>query len=175
MRLSEFVAASNVPAAVSPKVLAAVRPVLVAIGAGEDPVGWFAAEDDPAARWAFLVPMAAGLVTCHVRVNVPGEGPRASARLVRWQRVQTGELSVESGGGSRRIISFVIDNRVVRATDAEGDAVAAFAHAVFDAMDGRIPEAPNRPRRADEASSGGGVAVQGSPSGLPELPSPTGR
>jgi hypothetical protein len=173
MRLSEFVEASKVPAAVSPKVLAAVRPVLVAIGAGEDPVGWFAADDDPASRWAFLVPMPAGLVTMHVRVNVPGEGPRASAKLVRWQRVQTGELTVESGGGSRRIVSFVIDNRVVRAADAEGDAVAAFAHAVFDAMDGRVSGAGSRPRRADVAS-GDGVAVQGSPSGLPELPPPAG-
>ncbi len=159
MRLSEFVAASTVPASVTPKVLAAVLPVLVAVGAGEDPVGWFAVDDDPAARWAFLAPLPAGLVTCHVRVNVPGEGPRASARLVRWARVQHGELGVESGAGNRRIVSFVIDGRVVRAADAEGDAVAAFAHAVFDAVDGRAPAA-------------GGAAASAPGPTFPELPAP---
>jgi hypothetical protein len=171
MRLSEFAAAPSVPAAFAPKVLAAVRPVLVAIGAGEDPVGWFAADDDPAVRWSFLVPLPAGLVTLHVRVNVPGEGPRASARLVRWQRVQTGELTVESGGGTRRIVSFVIDSRVVRAADGEGDAVAAFAHAVFDAQDGRVAGVGEPSHRSPVASA----EVSPSPSGLPELPAPSSR
>ncbi len=161
MRLSEFAAASKVPAAVSPKVLAAVLPVLAAIGAGEDPVGWLAADDDPASRWAYIAPLPAGLVTCHVRVNVPGEGPRASARLVRWPRVQIGELSIESGGGNRRIVSFVIDGRVVRAADAEGDAVASFAHAVLDAMDGRPGFSP---------VAGTAAAEPDAP--YPELPSP---
>jgi hypothetical protein len=161
MRLSDFVAASKVPAAVAPKVLAAVTPVLASIGAGEDPVGWLATDDDPAARWSFLAPLPAGLVTCHVRVNVPGEGPRASARLVRWARVQVGELTVESGGGNRRIVSLVIDGRVVRAADADGDAVAAFAHAVFDAMDGR-----------SSSAAAGEALTAGQPPSYPELPAP---
>jgi hypothetical protein len=137
MRLSEFVDTSKVPAAVGPKVLAVVRPVLAAIGAGEDPSGWLAADEDAADRWDFLAPTPAGLVTCHVRVNVPGEGPRASAKLVRWPRVVIGELAVESGAGGRRLVSFQLDNRAVRAAGTEGDAVAAFAQAVLAAMDGR--------------------------------------
>ena len=102
MRLSDYVAAPRDEAAVGPRVLAVVTPALAALGAGEDPEGWLAWGDDPGIRWQFLAPTAAGLVTCSVRVNVAGEGPRAGAKVTRWPRVQVGELAIESAAGGCR-------------------------------------------------------------------------
>jgi hypothetical protein len=81
-----------------------------------------------------------GLVMCHVRVNVPGEGPRASGKLVRWSRVQIGELDVEAGGG-HRLVSVQVEQQVLRAIDADVDRVIGFAIALLAAIDGRpIPD-----------------------------------
>jgi len=137
MRLSEFAAASPAPDAVAPQVLATLTPILAALGAGEDPEGWLTWSDDAGTRWTFLAPTPAGLVTCHVRVNVPGEGPRTSAKVSRWSRVQIGELSMESMPGGHRMASFQLDSAILRGGDADADAVAAFALVVFAAVDGR--------------------------------------
>ena len=137
MRLSEFAAAAKAPDAVAPKVLATLTPILVALGAGEDPEGWLTWTDEQASRWTYLAPTPAGLVTCHVRVNVPGEGPRTSAKVNRWSRVQVGELSMESTLGGHRVASFQLDSAILRGGDADADIVAAFALAVFAAIDGR--------------------------------------
>lgn len=137
MRLSEYAAPAHAPDALAPRVIATLTPILVALGAGEDPEGWLTWTDDAATRWTWLAPTPAGLVTCHVRVNVPGEGPRTSAKVSRWSRVQVGELSMESTPGGHRVASFQLDSAVLRGGDADADAVAAFALAVFDAMDGR--------------------------------------
>jgi hypothetical protein len=136
MRLSEYAAAPRDESAVAPNVLAVVVPALVALGAGEDPPGWLAWGDDPEIRWTFLAPTRAGLVTCTVRVNVPGEGPRASAKVTRWARIQVGELSIDSAAGGMRVASFQIETLVLRGTGAEAEAVAAFALEVFAAIDG---------------------------------------
>ncbi|HEY4189264.1 MAG TPA: hypothetical protein VGM28_02500 [Candidatus Limnocylindrales bacterium] len=136
MHLSEYAAAPRDETAVAPKVLAVVIPALVALGAGEDPHGWLAWGDDPAIRWMFLAPTRAGLVTCNVRVNVAGEGPRASAKLARWGRVQVGELSIESAAGGMRVASFQVESLVLRGTGPDAESVAAFAIDVFTAIDG---------------------------------------
>jgi hypothetical protein len=141
MRLSEFVAAPREPAAVEPAVLAVLTPVLTAMGAGVDPEGWLAWGDDAVNRWSFVAPTPAGLVTCHVRVNMPGEGPRVSAKVSRWSRVQVGELSMETAPGGHRLASFQLDSLVLRGADADADAVAAFARSVLGAMDGRPTDA----------------------------------
>ena len=52
----------------------------------------------------------AGLVQVNVRVNVPGEGPRTTGKLVRWHRVQVGELSVEIQGG-HRLLTFQVESQ----------------------------------------------------------------
>lgn len=140
MRLSEYVASPRHPAAVAPKVLAVVVPVLTALGTGEDPDGWLAWGEEPSVRWMFLAPTPAGLVSCHVRVMVPGEGPRASAKVGRWGRIQVGELAIETMPGGHRATSFQLESSVLRGSDAEADAIAAFALTVFDAMDGRTPQ-----------------------------------
>ena len=66
----------------------------------------------------------AGLVTCSIRVNVPQEGPRASGKLVRWSRLQVGELSVENQGG-HSLVSFQVESQVLRGSDDAADEIAA--------------------------------------------------
>lgn len=97
MRLNEWAARAPHPDAMSAKVLGVVRPVLAALGAEPDPEAFVVWADDPD-RYFLLAIAPAGLVTCHVRVNAPQEGPRAAGRLIRWSRLQVGELAVETQG-----------------------------------------------------------------------------
>jgi len=136
MRLSEWRSAAPHRDASSPKVAAVVDPVLAAFGAGPDPHCWVEWGDEPAVRFAVLVPTDPGLIHCFVRVNVPGEGPRATTKLVRWNRVSIGELSLETTGG-HRLLSFQLEGQVLKGIDAQADRVAAFALRVIAAIDGR--------------------------------------
>jgi hypothetical protein len=134
MRLSEWSKRAPHKESMAPKVIATVTPILAALGAPDDPSSWVAWGDDPAARYVILTPTPAGLVQVHVRVNVPQEGPRASGKLARWSRVQTGELSVEMVGG-HRLVGFQLENVILRGTDEEGEAISAFALEVYAAID----------------------------------------
>ena len=134
MRLSEWPKRAPHKESMAPKVLAVLKPVLSGLGAKPDPSCWVAWGDDPAARYTVLVPTAPGLVQVIVRVNVPQEGPRASGKLIRWNRVQTGELAIDMASG-HRLISFQIENVILRGTDDEGDAISAFALDVYAATD----------------------------------------
>ena len=136
MRLSAWQAATPHRDSMVAKVLGPVHEALELLGAGPDPECWIAWGDDPAIRWAVLAPTAAGLVQVNVRVNVPGEGPRAAGKLTRWQRVQIGELSVEIQGG-HRMLTFQVESQLIHAADTTADAASAFAAALFAAMDGR--------------------------------------
>ena len=163
MRLSEWRAAAPARAAVDPKVLAVVEPVLDALGAGRDPHCWAVWGDDVTARWQLLVPTGPGLLVTFVRVNVPGEGPRASAKLVRWSRVQVGELAIETQGG-HRILSFSVENTILKGVDAEADRVAGFALGLIRAIDGRVADVEGafgdeggRSRRGAARGSGTGT------------------
>ena len=111
MRLSEWRAAAPSKDAVAPKVTAVVDPVIAAFGVGDDPDGWIAWGEEPGQRYTILVPSDAGLVTCYVRVNVPGEGPRAAAKLLRWNRAlidcsASRSSSSYCGAPTRRPIGF---------------------------------------------------------------------
>jgi hypothetical protein len=139
MRLSEWRAEAPVRAPVESKVLGVLEPVLAALGGGRDPHGWAVWGDDVTSRWQYLVPTPAGLVIAFVRVNVPGEGPRASAKVVRWSRVQVGELAIETQGG-HRLLSFSIEGIILKGADAAADQVAAFALVILGAIDGRVTD-----------------------------------
>jgi hypothetical protein len=117
-------------------VLGPARDALALLGAERDPECWVVWGDDPQARWTLLVPSAAGLVQVNVRVNVPGEGPRSAGKLIRWHRVQIGELSVEIQGG-HRLLTFQVESQLLHGADAEAVAVASFVETLFAAMDGR--------------------------------------
>ena len=137
MRLSDWHADPPHRDATAARVVAVVQPVLVAMGAEPDPFCWFVWGDDPQARYSLLIPTAPGLVVVNVRVNVPQEGPRAAGKLIRWNRVQVGELAIETVTGGHRLMSFQVEGNVLRGSDAEADAIAAFALQLFNAMDGR--------------------------------------
>jgi hypothetical protein len=173
MRLSEWRAAAPHKDAAGPRVSAVVDPVLAALGSGPDPHAWVAWGEEPSIRHTILVPTDPGLIVAFVRVLVPGEGPHASAKLVRWNRVAVGELAVEAQAG-HRLLSFQVEQQVLRGVDDEADRVAAFALRLIAAMDGRpLPpveeaaRARGRPARAAAvgAGAGSGRAAGGSAAG----------
>lgn len=150
MRLSEWSAVAPIPGAVGQKVLGVAEAALATLGAMPDPDCWISWGEDPGVRWVLLAATPAGLITLHVRVIVPQEGPRAAARLVRWGRVQLGEVQVEVQG-DHRIISATVESVVLRGVDADAEAVGAFIQGVFAAIDGRpspVGPTPSRPPTA---------------------------
>ena len=149
MRLSEWRKRAPSRDSVSPKVQAVVDPALGMLGAPGDPDCWVVWGDDPGVRYMILAPTQSGLIQLNVRVNVAGEGPRASGKVVRWNRVQLGELGLEMQGG-HRLISFQVETQVLNGADAAADAIAGFAQALFAAVDGRPAPATwaTPPRRA---------------------------
>jgi hypothetical protein len=161
MRLSEWRAKAPSKDAGGPKIAAVVDVVIDALGAERDPHCWIAWGEDPAVRYTIFVPTEPGLIVSFVRVNLPGEGPRATTKLVRWSRVSIGELTIESQAG-HRLLSFQIEQQVLRGVDDEADRVAAFAMRVISAIDGRTI-APNversgRSSRAAKPSAGKSAA-----------------
>jgi hypothetical protein len=137
MLLSAWRADGSHPAAMTPKVDAVLEPVLRGLGAEADPDCWVVWGDEPG-RWSLLTSTPAGLVSAHVRVSSPLEGPRATGKLVRWNRVQVGDYSVEMHAG-HRLLSFQIENQVLHGVDDECDALAAFIQRLLALMDGRAP------------------------------------
>ena len=93
---SEWRAKAPFKDSVATKVLDVVETALGTLGAEADPSCWVVWGDVPMVRYTMLVPTASGLVQVNVRVSVPGEGPRAGGKLVRWNRVQLGELASRS-------------------------------------------------------------------------------
>ncbi|HEX3428742.1 MAG TPA: hypothetical protein VHS36_08040 [Candidatus Limnocylindrales bacterium] len=149
MRLSEWRAKAPSKEAGGPKVAAVVDAVLDALGADADPHCWVAWGEDPAIKYTIFVPTESGLIASFVRVNIPGEGPRATTKLIRWSRVVIGELTVETQAG-HRLLSFQIEQQVLRGADEEADRVAMFARRVIAAIDGRTipPDIERSTRRA---------------------------
>src|SRR5436190_10514559 len=143
MRLSAWRAAAPAKESMTPKVMAALEPILGTLGADADPECWILWGDDPRARYVVLAPIPAGLVVCGVRVNVPQEGPRVSGKLVRWGKVQLSDLAVEGERG-HRLISFQIEQNVLRGIDEEADQIAEFVALIYAALDGRALPQPAR-------------------------------
>jgi len=161
MRLSEWRAKAPVRDALGPKVMAVVAPVLGILDVEADPQVWVLWGDDPGSRFTILAPIPAGLVLVSVRIT-GATGPRAAAKIVRWSRLQLGELSVETEG-SHRMISFQVESSVLRGADDTADAVGRFALVVFAAIEGRPwpPfDAPGR-RRTSGAAAGKAGAAKG--------------
>jgi hypothetical protein len=178
MRLSEWRASAPHKDASNPKVSAVVDPVLASLGAGSDPHGWVAWGEEPANRYTILVPTEPGLIAMFVRPNVPGEGPRATTKLIRWNRVSIGELSLETQSG-HRLLSFQVEQQVLRGVDEEADRVAAFALRLIAAIDGRpLPDvaedaaasaAPRRTGPGKAEGKGPGVIAAGPGGGRAEV------
>lgn len=154
MRLSGWRAKAPRKDSVSPKVMTIVESALVTLGVERDPECWVAWGDDPSIRYLILAPTPSGLAEVHVRVSVPGEGPRAGGKVVRWNRVQLGELAVEIQGG-HRLVTFQVDTQVLNGVDDGADAIATFAQSLFAAIDGRVvpAAAAGKPARATSGAT----------------------
>jgi hypothetical protein len=146
MRLGEWEESAPVPGALAPRVVEAIRKVVTPLAGDPDPDLWIAWGEDPGVRFTLFVPLRVGLLVAAVRVSVPGEGPWVSAKVVRWSRVQMGEVALEGGSG-HRLASFQLEGTVIRGVDAEADRIAAFARRVLAAMEGEWDAAtpPARP------------------------------
>jgi len=160
MRLSEWRATAKHRESVSPRVIAVIESVLASLGAESDPHLWIAWGDDSDTRYTLFAPVAAGLVLAHVRVNVPQEGPRVSARLTRWARLQPGDLALESQGG-HRIITFQLEQQVLKGVDREAEAIARFALVLLAAIDGRPWPPFDVPVRRGQAAGRGSSTARG--------------
>jgi hypothetical protein len=171
MRLSDW--RSRVPhkEAMTPKVLAVIDPLLASLGAEPDPSCWIVWGDDPGVRYVMLVPTDAGLLQVLVRVNVPQEGPRASAKVIRWSRIQVGELGLEMVSG-HRLLGFQVESHILRGSDDDGDAIASFALELFARIDGR-PFTPRAAKRGRSAK--GGAGRTGSAKPIPRKPAAASR
>ncbi|HEY8199461.1 MAG TPA: hypothetical protein VIF44_06780 [Candidatus Limnocylindrales bacterium] len=152
MRLSDWEASPHGLKVMTDKVASAYGPALAVSGAETDPVAHVVWGDDPDRRYVILAAADAGLVIVNVRVNVPQEGPRAAAKLVRWSRVQVGELSVEAHHGRRHVTSQ-IESVVLQGTDEEADEIGAFVAHVLGRIDGRLVSSDHEARRAANAAS----------------------
>jgi hypothetical protein len=161
MRLSDWRTRAPHKDAMTPKVIAVIEPVLAALGAEPDPSCWIVWGDDPAVRYVVLAPTDAGLLQVLVRVNVPQEGPRASAKVIRWKSVQLGELGLEMADG-HRLLGFQVEGHVLRGADGVGDEMAAFALELFARVDGRefTPRPVARSRPGKLATASGGAAAK---------------
>jgi hypothetical protein len=172
MRLSEWRAKAPVREALGTKTMAVVTPVLGVMGVEADPQAWVQWGDDPGTKYTIFVPLAAGLVIVSVR-NLGEMGYRAAAKMVRWSRVQLGDLSVETEG-SHRMISFQLESMVLRGADDVADAVGRFALVVFAAVEARpwpAFDAPGRRRTAARVSAKKPAASKVSkPKPTPKLP-----
>ena len=111
-----------------------------------------------------------------VRVNVSGEGPRATAKLIRWSRVQLGELSLETQA-DHRLLTFQVEQHVLHGADDKADQIGRFALELMAAVDGRaLPPAPTSKRRATAKKAGpagkaaGGRTAAAAKSGRPPSP-----
>ena len=136
MRRSDWGAVAPTRAAAGSKVLAVAEAALITLGATPESDCWVSWGEDPESRWVILAPPPAGLIPAHVRVNVPQEGPRAAGKLVRWSRVQLGEVAAEAQG-EHRGVSATLEGTMLRGVDADADAIGAFLQVVLAAIDGR--------------------------------------
>jgi hypothetical protein len=175
MRLSEWRKKAPFKDAGGPKVAAVIDAVIDVLGAERDPHCWVAWGEEPAIRYTILIPTEPGLISSFVRLTLPGEGPRATTKLIRWNRVSIGELAMETQAG-HRLLSFQIEQQVLRGADAEADRVAAFAMRVIRAIDGRsitpYIERSGRSARAAKPRSARPIAAK-PPAAKPPATKPT--
>jgi hypothetical protein len=173
MRLSDWRQRAPHKDSLTPKVLAVIEPILASLGAAPDPSCWIVWGEDPGVRYVMLVPTDAGLLQVLVRVNVPGEGPRASAKIIRWGRLQVGELGLETVS-SHHLLGFQVESHILRGSDDEGDAIASFALEIFARIDGRpfTPSAVKGPRSTKGGAGSKKVAKSAAPKPAGASPKP---
>ena len=147
MRLSGWRSKAPGKDGLNEKVLEMVGSILGSLGADPDAHCWISWGDETGSRWTLMAPCPAGLATVNVRAGGGGEGSRAGGRLIRWSKVQVGELAVEAERG-HHLVMFQIEGQPIQGTDANADDVAAFAGLTLAGLEGRpFPDLDARARR----------------------------
>jgi hypothetical protein len=165
MRLSGWRSRSPGRAGINQKVIETVGSILGSLGAEADPHCWVIWGDETGSRWTLMAPGPAGLAVVNVRAGGLQEGSRAAGRLVRWSKVQLGELAAESERG-HRLVMFQIEGQPLRGIDDNADDVAAFAGLALAGFAGRpLPDLDKgaRRRRAVPAKPAGKPAADSRP------------
>jgi hypothetical protein len=172
MRLGEWRKTAPTSACMSTQVLAVLEPVLANLGAEGNPECWVAWGEDPDIKYSVFAPTRAGLVTVAMRPTA-GDGPRATGKLVRWSKLQLGELSVESTGG-HRVVGVQLEGNVLQGMDALADRICEFVRSLLASVDGRDVQAvvAALPHRASPGALPTAAAVEG-PSAAPPIAEPT--
>ncbi len=170
MLLSEWGNEAPSSGCMSQAVLDILKPVLYDMGAGEDPECWVAWGEDPEFKYSVLAPTAAGLVTVAVRLNPGGEsGPRATAKLVRWSKLQLGEFAIEGGDG-HRVVAVQVEGLVLKGTDDVAGRICEFVRGLMAGADGRafVATGPVVVQAAPaSAPPSGGRSKAATPAGTP--------
>lgn len=139
MRLSDWRLTARGHRVMTAKVAAAYEPALAVLGAPADPVAFVAWGDDPDTRYTILAASDGGLIIVNVRVNVPQEGPRAAGKLIRWSRLQIGELAVEAHHG-HRYLTAQMEGYILQGVDDSADQIGAWVAHAFARVDGRVSD-----------------------------------
>jgi len=141
MRLSEWRQTTRGQKVMTNKVASAFEPALRGVGAAKDPITYVLWGDDWQVRYQIMAATDAGLAVCNVRVNIPQEGPRATAKLIRWHKVTVGDLNVEAHHG-HRYVTTQVENQVLQGMDDDADQITAWVAHLYARIDGRaMPDA----------------------------------
>jgi hypothetical protein len=183
MRLSEWRKKAPTEEAMNEQVVKVLRPVLRDLGAEDDAECWVAWGEDPEFRYSILAPTIAGLISAAVRISGSEEGPRVTAKLIRWSKLSVSELSVEASGG-HRIVAVQVEGTILKGVDEEADLIAGFTRGLIAEIDGRKPPAvpiaivqgvvPAGMAAVPEGRAGAPVGVATPAAGVPAPEKPAG-
>jgi hypothetical protein len=168
MRLSEWRKTAPSKEALSNRVLAILKPVLVDLGAEADADCWVCWGDDPEMRYSILAPTIAGLVTVGVRLSGP-DGARATAKLVRWSKVSVSELSIDAADG-HRIVAVQVESQVLKGVDEEADRICDFVRGLIAGIENRNPQPVPIAFAQGVGAVGAAVAVEGAAATISKAP-----
>ena len=175
MRLSEWRKAAPTRDSMNNRVLAVLNPVLADLGADPDPECWVLWGDDPEFRYSVFAPTPPGVITVAIRLSGPAEGPRATAKLIRWSKLSISELGVEASDG-HRIVAVQVEGQVLKGVDEEADRICEFVRGLIAGIDGRAPQAiplafvQAAPHKAGAATPIAVSSVTGAPAGRKRKP-----
>ncbi len=130
MRFDDWRATPEGERHLTERLVALIDPVSRVLGVGTETACHVVWGDQPPARFQVLLATEAGLAVLNVRVNVPQEGPRISGRLVRWGRVQAGEVTIEAHSGHAQV-SAQFEGQVLQGLDTAGERIAEWMIEVY--------------------------------------------
>jgi hypothetical protein len=135
MRFADWQATPEGSRYLSDRLVKLIESAAHTLGARDATPCYVAWGEQPEARFQVMLSTDGGLAIFSVRANVPQEGPRLSGRLVRWARVQVGELTFEAHSGHVQV-SAQFEGQVLLGLDAAGERIAEWMTEVYRRVDG---------------------------------------